>query len=284
MGEGVEKNRSRRRNLWIFFGLTFGLSWVLWIAAAVSGQDVTATAWGIPFILGGFGPSVAGIYMIRRTRGKKARRDFWRRVVDVRRISFGWYLVIFPIFPGVFAATLLVNGLLGGGQPELNTLSQVAANPTMLLGMIIIGLMGGPLSEELGWRGFALEALQERWSPLVSSAILAPIWWIWHLPLFFVETTTHYSWGLGTPSFWLFAAQILPLSVLFTWGYNRNGRSILAAVLLHFTCNFTLSLVYPYSVQVFAVQVILLFVAVGALVLFGTRAQRGVTAAAPRVG
>jgi membrane protease YdiL (CAAX protease family) len=252
--------------LWTFFALAYALSWVFWVPAALFGRDFTSTAWGIPYILGGFGPSVAGIIMVARSAAKEEQRDFWRRVVDFGRISAGWYLFIALIFPALFALSVLLTSLLGGPVPDFDTLTQIAANPLMLVGMMVIGIIGGPLSEELGWRGFALERLQKRRSPLAASLILAPFWWAWHLPLFFMTGTTQYAWGFGTPAFWLFLVGIVPLSVLLTWAYNCNNRSILAAVLLHFTYNFTLSLVYPFSVTVNVLQVsLLLTTAIGAV-------------------
>ena len=250
--------------LWSFFVLTFALSWVFWVPAALFGRDFTSTAWGIPYILGGFGPSAAGIIMVYHTRDKEGRRDFWRRVIDFRRISVGWYLFIVFIFPILFGASVALGSLLGAPAPGFEALTQIAANPLALVPMVIIGIFGGPLSEELGWRGFALDQLQERWSPLVSSLILAPFWWAWHLPLFFMSGTAQYAWGFGTPAFWLFLVGIVPLSVLLTWAHNRNGRSILAAILLHFTYNFTLGLVYPFSLTVNLLQMsLLLITAVG---------------------
>jgi membrane protease YdiL (CAAX protease family) len=244
--------------LWTFFALTYALSWVFWVPAALFGRDFTSTAWGIPYILGGFGPSVAGIIMVYRSAAKEERRDFWRRVVDFGRISAGWYLFIALIFPALFALSVLLTSLFDRPVPDFETLAQVAATPMILVGMVVIGIIAGPLSEELGWRGFALERLQNRRSPLASSLILAPFWWAWHLPLFFMSGTTQYKWGFGTPAFWLFLVGIVPLSVLLTWAYNRNNRSILAAILLHFTYNFTLSLVYPFSFTVNLLQVSLL--------------------------
>lgn len=250
--------------LWCFFVLTFALSWLFWVPAALFGRDFTSTAWGIPYILGGFGPSAAGIIMIIRSVAEEERRDFWRRVVDFSRISAGWYLFIAFIFPALFAASVALASLLGAPLPGFETLTQIAANPLTLVGMVIIGIIGGPLSEELGWRGFALERLEDRWSPLVSSLILAPFWWVWHLPLFFMSGTTQNAWGFGTTAFWLFLVGTVPLSVLLTWAYNCNNRSILAAILLHFTYNFTLSLVYPFSITVNLLQVgLLLFTAIG---------------------
>ncbi|MGD1994565.1 MAG: type II CAAX endopeptidase family protein [Anaerolineae bacterium] len=250
-----------------FFALTYGLSWLFWIPAALSGQDVMTTAWLALFMLGGFGPSVAGIIMVYRRKGKEGRRDFWRRVIDLKRISAAWHLFIFLIFPALFAISFLLNSLLGNPLPELETLARVAAQPLMVVGMVVSGIITGPLSEELGWRGFALDEMQKKWSPLVSSLIIAPFWWGWHLPLFFMRGTTQYAWGLGAPFFWLFLVQIVPLSILLTWVYNRNGRSTLAAILLHFTFNFTFGLASPIPVTVYFIQVALLYITAVAVVL-----------------
>lgn len=246
-----------------FFVLTYVLSWIFWISAALSGQNVQATVWVIPFVLGGFGPSIAGIIFIYRGKSKVERRDFWKRVIDFKRISVGWYLFILLVFPVVFALTLGLNSLIGKPTPEFSAFSQIFANPLLLVGMIIIGILTGPLSEELGWRGFALGKLQTRWSPLISSLILAPFWWAWHLPLFFMQGTTQYRWGIGTAYFWLFMIAIIPLTILLTWVFNENKRSILAAVLLHFMYNFTLGVVSPLPERIFLFQVVFLFIAAG---------------------
>jgi membrane protease YdiL (CAAX protease family) len=125
--------------------------------------------------------------MLYRTRDTEGRRDFWRRVVDFKRISAASYLFILLIFPALSAIGILLSSLLGNPPPDLKMLTQIASNPAMLLGMVVIGIMTGPLSEELGWRAFALDRPQARRSPLVSSLIIAPFWWAWHLPLFLHE-------------------------------------------------------------------------------------------------
>jgi membrane protease YdiL (CAAX protease family) len=188
-------------------------------------------------------------------------------VVDFKRISAEWYLFILLVFPAVSALSILLHSLLGDPPSDFDVLAQIVANPTVLVGMVIGGIITGPLSEELGWRGFALDELRARWSPLVSSLIIAPFWWAWHLPLFFMSGTTQHVWGFGTPSFWLFMIGTAPLCVLLTWVYQKNDRSILAAVLLHFTYNFTLGLVPTSSVADRLSHVILLFVTGVALVL-----------------
>jgi uncharacterized protein len=43
-------------------------------------------------------------------------------------------------------------------------------------------LVGGPLLEEPGWRGFALPRLQEKFGPLAGTIVLGLLWAAWHYP------------------------------------------------------------------------------------------------------
>lgn len=268
------KNKFTNKPLYLFFALTYGLSWIFTIPTAISGQNVTTTLWLIPYVLGGFGPSGAGIIMVYRTETKEERRDFWKRVIDFKRISVRWLLFILFLYPALFGISFFLNGLLENPLAEFKTLEQIAANPILLVGMVAIGIIAGPLSEELGWRGYALDQFQERWSPLVSSLILAPIWWAWHLPLFFMRGTSQYAWGIGSSSFWLFTVSIVPLSILMTWVYNHNQKSILAAILLHFMANIIFGLIYPISVMVYLIQVILLSITTLIVILINENVDR----------
>jgi len=262
------------QRLWVFLGLTFTFSWLFWVPSAIFGQDFTTSAWGIPYLLGGFGPSLAGLWMVYRGRSPESRSEFWQRLVDVRRIPAGMYFLILLIFPAAYAISLYLHQMLGGELPDFGTLSQIASQPVILFGMVLLGIFTGPLSEELGWRGYALDILQSRWSPLVSSLFLAPMWWAWHLPLFYMVGTTQHTWGVGSAEFWIYLLQIFPLSILFTWIYNHANRSILSAVLIHFMTSFTLSLVYPIPIRVFLFQVLVMLVfAVGLEILWPSRFQ-----------
>ena len=45
-------------------------------------------------------------------------------------------------------------------------------------------LLGGPVQEEIGWRGFALQRLEARLSPVAASLALGLLHCFWHAPLF----------------------------------------------------------------------------------------------------
>jgi len=113
------------------------------------------------------------------------------------------------------------------------------SHPWQLLVFLLTLLVGGPLTEELGWRGFALDRLQARWNAFPTSLILGSIWALWHLPLFFTPRMPQYGMGVGTADFWLFLVSIISLAVIITWVYNHTQCNVLAAMLLHFLFNMT---------------------------------------------
>jgi uncharacterized protein len=224
---------------WLFFVLTFAFSWALWIPFVISGKEVSLLA-----VAGGaFSPSIVGAILASASRDRGSRRDFWKRVYSFRRIGGAWYAVIFLAFPVLIGLTLLVDYFIGGRFFSLQAAVRTLSQPVALAVFIVQMIVGGPLAEELGWRGFALDRLQSRWTALGSSLLLGAIWGLWHLPLFFMKGTTQGEMGLLSLRFWLFFIQVLPLAVLFTWVYNNNGRSTLSAILMHFMTNSTITLI-----------------------------------------
>ena len=96
---------------------------------------------------------------------------------------------------------------------------------------------GSALGEEIGWRGYALPRLQARRSALSASLILAPIWGLWHLPLWLTGDP------VKTPIFYVpFFFSAFAFSVILTWVYNSTGGSLLMVVLLHATVNLPVTL------------------------------------------
>lgn len=254
-------------SIWIFFALTYILTWIFWIPLALSGQDVMAGPLMIALVIGGFGPSIAGIIMTYRTQNHEGRRDFWRRSINFSQIGGRWYLVILLIFPLVYGLAILLDVLLGGSLPGAEAISQIAVQPASLVGMLLMGLIIGPLAEEFGWRGYALDPLQARWSALVSALVVGLFWWAWHFPLFFMNGMPQNEWGLGTTAFWAYAVTVFSLSVLFSWVFNNTRRSILAAILIHFMYNSTFNVVSPISERVSLFVAVILTISSGVVIL-----------------
>lgn len=140
--------------------LTFAISWTLWALIAATGLEInTNLTAGLAYVVGGFGPALAGAILVRRSAKPS---DLWPRILQPQRIRPVWWGVVLLLYPATILVVYLIVGLI----------------PITVLFIATVG----PISEEPGWRGYALDRLQACHSPLVASLILGVVWWAWHLP------------------------------------------------------------------------------------------------------
>lgn len=256
-------------SLWLFFVMVFAWSWSFWIAAAALGESVEAPA-GRTFLLAGLlGPLLGGAGFACFTLGPQQRRDYWRRLVDPRRIGPKWLLVIFVLVPTFMAAVVLLDEASGGGALPIAQAraATLLATPSTIASFLLALLITGPIPEEFGWRGYALVRLQGRWNALRSSLILGAIWALYHVPLFFMPGTLHYSQGAGAPWFWQFMVQVVGMTIIMTWIFNNTRGSTLAAILFHFMVNFAFAIGNVTAGTNFYATVVWVVAAVGVVTL-----------------
>jgi membrane protease YdiL (CAAX protease family) len=223
------RSRIARHPVVAFFIVTCAFSWILW------GLMIASQRGSLPFRFptnwtGSFGPFFGAIVVAAALKGGAGVRDLLRPVL---RWRFGprWYffVVIGIVLP--FLAAIGIYALLGRsvsiGRTEL-----AAGLKTLPLYYVVILLIGGPLGEEIGWRGFALPRLLERRGMLGASLVVFAMWFAWHVPLFWLEGAAQK--GSSIP---VFALLVLASSVIFTWTYVGTGGSLLAVLLLHASIN-----------------------------------------------
>lgn len=237
----------KRHSLVIFFLLAYAITWMLWLPVAAASQcalpfSISQNVGQGMLILGGFGPSLAGLILVRLTGGRDGVRSLLRRLF-IWKVNPLWYVGVLLSPFIVIAATERLHSALHDRVPDFannplifpcaqyNTAQTLAKfnHLSLLIPLfVMVLLIAGPLGEELGWRGFALPELQRRRSPLIASLILGVLWGVWHAPLFFV---------VGAPFFgaplWLFIIMMVALSILFTWVYNNTKGSLLLVLLFH---------------------------------------------------
>lgn len=244
------------RNLLLFFVITFVWTWACYLPIVLSGNSQLQMPWMILLICGGMGPSLVGVLMMLITYNKAKRRDFWMRCFSFNRIRWNWWLVIFLLFPVIIAASIAVDSLTGGGLPGMEQIKGLISNPVMWPLAILISFMSGPWSEEFGWRGYALDPILKRHSLLGGTILLGVIWGVWHLPLYFMSAGWHAEMGFKLAGFWTFLVFNIALSMIMTWVYLKTNRSILSAMFLHFTTNFSIQLISPYSDRIELMRVL----------------------------
>lgn len=271
MNDGIEV----KTNPWIFFLLAIGISWFFWFWVILAHWNVFTFPAILFGALGLFGPAFAEIILIYLSNDEQQWRDYWQRVFDVKRISIRWHLVIWLTFPVLNAFSILISVLKGSSIPSFKVANELATQPWRIIPFVIFMLLYGPLPEELGWRGYALDGLQVRYSAFIASIILGFVWSLWHIPLFFMKGTfQHDQLKFGTEDFWVYILGPIIVSILFTWVYNNTHRSTLSAICLHFMINFT-SEIIPLTHQARFYNLIL--VTVVAIVIIFTYGYKTLT-------
>ena len=228
-----DKGLLARHPLIFYFLIAYAGTWLVSLPFALSGNGVVLLPFGVPdgsviFISAAWiflGPTLAAFIMTGATEGRAGIRRLLHRYV-LWRVAFRWYLVTL-IGPPVII--LLATIVLPGALASFQTLAPL--NPLILLVTFpLILVLGGPLFEEGGWRGFALPRLQRLHGPLVGSLILGILWACWHLPLFWITV-----WG-SSPTILnmvLYIPSVIFMTIVYTWVFNNTKGSVLIAILVH---------------------------------------------------
>jgi uncharacterized protein len=207
------------------------ISWLCWLPLVASNRQIghvePSTA-PLLIVLGTFGPFLSAVVIIARTSGFRGLGDFLGQAFRWR-VGFQWYVAALVAPAAIRIVVLWVHVLKGGTFPDLSDASRWLAIPSTFL---LVLLIGGPVGEEFGWRGFLLQRVQPvfglRWASIGIGLVTA----FWHLPLF---------WIAGTPQshlpFALFLVRTVALSIISTWLYNGTRRSLLFVLLFHASLN-----------------------------------------------
>ena len=216
-----------------FFSLTYAITWTCFItAAALSGSAASAVPalaglrWPL-MILGAFAPSTVALWLTWRAEGSARALALLRRVL-VWRVGARWYAFAIGYMAAIKLAVALVHRVVTGAWPHFGH----EAWYVIVAAMVVAAVFGGPLGEEIGWRGYALPRLAARFGLARGSVLLGLIWACWHLPVFFMPGLDQYG-----QSFPVYVLQVTALSVAMAWLYGHTNGSLLLAILMHSAVN-----------------------------------------------
>ena len=246
-----------RHPLVSFFVMAYAFTWLVW-APWVLGEDgagllpinVSQTASGYlnaTAILAG--PTLSAFIMTATTEGREGVRRLLGRLV-LWRVGIRWYLFALIGVPLIMLVGTMVYSM------ELPNLAALGG-PSYLLGYLasfaLVTVWGGPLLEEVGWRGFALPRMEPLHGPLLASVILGLLWACWHLPEFLVPSWAASSGGGGILSIILFTLTTITFTIVITWVFNNTRASVLLAILGHSSIDtFTIPLTAIFPVWAIA--------------------------------
>jgi uncharacterized protein len=222
------------RSLLTFFSFTYAASWICWIAAGVLLRGNVRSAPALAealFLLGTFAPALVALVLTELADGRTATQALLRRVF-MWRVRARWYLFAVGYLPAIKLSAALVHRVATGAWPRFGQ------EAWYLMAVAILFSTWVQAGEEIGWRGYALTHLTERFSIAPASLIVGLIWASWHLPFFFLPAADKFG-----QSFPLYLLQVTALSVAAAWLYWRTGGSLLLVMLMHAAVNNTKDIV-----------------------------------------
>ena len=105
----TKQNKSKNRNLWLFFVIAFARSWLLWMPEVLLGYCLYFAP---------FGPTVAAFLLTYINEGRNGTKELLKRGLDFRFRKI-WFVPIFLLMPAIVGFSLLLAVLSGEPVPEI---------------------------------------------------------------------------------------------------------------------------------------------------------------------
>ncbi|HRW08530.1 MAG TPA: type II CAAX endopeptidase family protein, partial [Caldilineaceae bacterium] len=216
------KTSVKQHSVLLYFLLTFILSWgsILAITGPTGlplTPDQAAQEGPLIYMAMLIGPSVAGLLLIAFVAGRTGLNHLLQRLIRWR-VGLRWYGVALLTAPLSIAIAMLL--LLPFSTAYMPAIITTDARVTLLLTSIAAGLLVA-LFEEIGWTGFVVPRLRQRYGIFVTALIVGLVWGAWHFPPFWEADT----FAGGFPLLLLLARLFswLPAyRVLMVWVYDHT--------------------------------------------------------------
>lgn len=218
------------KELSTFFLISYAISWLLWSPLWLPYFGVKTNAF-LPYQhgFGGLGPMLAAFVTTAFFNGKPGLLLLWKRLFQWKPLAWTAIAVLLPFAFAFFGG--LMARFSDGVFPNFSKMGISGEFPELgIVGFLLYNVVFFGYGEEVGWRGFALPRLQEKYNALAATLILSVFWAAWHLPLF-AYRPGYAAMDVAGAAGWFFS--IVAGGVLFTWLFNGARGSLLACALFH---------------------------------------------------
>ncbi len=171
----------------------------------------------IPYLLGGLSPTIASFLTLKKNNKVANFKEWLKNIFDFKHNIFSYIMVI--ILGILF---ILPQCLISGYESGFPLFAIIVMIPAMLFG-------GG--LEEAGWRYILQPELEKKYKFIISTLIVSVIWWLWHLPLFYIQGVSQYG-----QNYFAFGINVLGLTFALA-SIRKNTNSVWLCVLFHCIVN-----------------------------------------------
>jgi len=150
--------------------LVFALAIPFWLIGAMAGRGLPLPMNFPLSALQVFCPLVAALILVYREDGLGGAKRLLKRIFDYKKIEPKiWYVPIISLLPFIYLMSYGVMRLMGLPLPDEPQI------PYPTIPILLVVFFTAAASEEVGWMGYAVDPMQDRWSALTTSIILGPV-------------------------------------------------------------------------------------------------------------
>lgn len=206
----------------------------------------------IIYAVAGYSPSIAALITMKRYHSKTSEfKSFLKSIINIKQKPLMYLYTIFT--PIILWVAAYISFKIQG-----ENLSMLRYPLSLIIFITPFAIIGGGI-EEIGWRGYLLPKLSEKFSPTNATLIVGCVWSIWHIPMWFV-VGSHQQKLIFIP----FAISCIATSFIMTPLFYKT-RSIWLCILLHAIDN---ACSYVFYVSVDRNLITSIFTLITAIVLF----------------
>lgn len=204
-----------------YLSLTFFIMLIAWgicVFCSFNGVFLNNNKWlYVPYLLGGWSPTIASYLALKSNNKVTNIKEWLKNIFDFRHHIFSYLMVV--IMAIIF---ILPQCFISGYENGAPLFAIIVMIPMMLAG-------GG--LEEAGWRYILQPELEKKYSFTISTIIVSIIWWLWHLPLFYIQGVSQYG-----KNYLAFGISVLGISFALA-SIRKNTNSVWLCVLFHCIVN-----------------------------------------------
>ena len=210
----------------VFFILAFAIAWALTVPTALAQLGYIGAS-PVPAGLGNFIGVAPAIAAVVAAAASGQLGTLGKRILRFRAPISSYFLALAAPLAWVMGAWLL-RDFLGAETFRIQIFPQLA----MFAVIWLIFAFG----EEIGWRGYALPLLNQRFGFWRAATILGIVWAVWHYPKLLSSPFVQ-SLDQAAPFIGLFTLQVLIANYFLCWLFLRSNLSVVVAALFHATFN-----------------------------------------------
>ena len=228
-----ETNKPYRYRPILFFFLAYLFTWIFWIPAIFTSENLGA---GL-MMIGLIAPAAVSTVFILVSGSSVLKQDLKNKLIGFYKVKWRNVFLAILVFAGIIAGSILLSLAFGQSLDQFSFTEDFSFTGVGI-GSALITVTLASIIEEVSWKGYCEDSIGNYMNWFWESLIFGALWSLWHLPLIFIKGT--YQAGLMVNPLYVvnFFVSGIPLGFIITWVYLVSDRSILACMIFHLFVNF----------------------------------------------